>query len=407
MGDRAVGQFVVVAMRKGVFARSKGWHVGRSLKIQVIYFGVFNLTRPERLLSTGVLFLQRKGQFRARLCLEPEGEPTETSMMKRTRLLALLSACLFNALLSAATYAQGAYPDRPISIWIGFPPGTSTDSVGRILSDKMSKDLGQPIIIKNKPGVGGTLAPAEVAKSQPDGYTLLLSATAPMGTAAHLMKNLPYSPLTDFAPIGQTSWLPFLLVSNKTKGLDTFEKFIAYAKANPDVLTYATIGNGTTSHLVMLMLLTKAGVKMVHVPYQGSTQSQADVIGGSVDATFDTMVTVYPHVVSGRLNALAVSTAGRTAMDPSVPTIEEKGISNFHLGAWIGMFAVKDTPKPIIDKLHASLNRALNDPDTQRKLVALGTDVVKSDSPADFKQFVAQNYKLWGELVDIAGIERK
>ena len=327
--------------------------------------------------------------------------------MKLTRSIAWASACLFSVLCVASSQAQGTYPEKPISIWIGFPPGTSTDSIGRILSDRMSKDLGQPIIIKNKPGVGGTLAPAEVAKSQPDGYTLLLSATAPMGTAAHLMKNLPYSPLKDFSPIGQTSWLPFLLVSNKTKGLDTFEKFIAYAKANPEVLTYASIGNGTTSHLVMLMLLAKAGVKMVHVPYQGSTQSQADVIGGNVDATFDTMVTVYPHVVSGRLNALAVSTTGRAAMDPSVPTIEEKGLANFNLGAWIGMFAVKDTPKPIIDKLHASLNRALADPDTKRKLEALGADVVSSESPAAFGQFVAQNYKLWGELVEISGVERK
>jgi tripartite-type tricarboxylate transporter receptor subunit TctC len=327
--------------------------------------------------------------------------------MKLLRSIALASACLLALSFSALAQAQGAYPDKPISIWIGFPPGTSTDSVGRILADKMSKDLGQPIIIKNKPGVGGTLAPAEVAKSQPDGYTLLLSATAPMGTAAHLMKNLPYSPLTDFAPIGQTSWLPFLLVSNKTKGLDTFEKYIAYAKANPELLTYASIGNGTTSHLVMLLLLQKAGVKMVHVPYQGSTQSQADVIGGNVDATFDTMVTVYPHVVSGRLNALAVSTTKRTAMDPSVPTIEEKGIGSFNLGAWIGMFAVKNTPQPIIDKLHGALNRTLADPETARKLVALGTEVVTSESPAQFSQFVAQNYKLWGEMVDISGLEKK
>jgi len=327
--------------------------------------------------------------------------------MKLLRSIALASACLWALSFSTLTQAQGSYPDKPLSIWVGFPPGTSTDSVARILADKMSKDLGQPIIIKNKPGVGGTLAPAEVAKSQPDGYTLLLSATAPMGTAAHLMKSLPYSPLTDFAPIGQTSWLPFLLVSNKTKGLDTFEKYIAYAKANPDVLTYASIGNGTTSHLVMLLLLQKAGVKMVHVPYQGSTQSQADVIGGNVDATFDTMVTVYPHVVSGRLNALAVSTTKRTAMDPAVPTIEEKGIGSFNLGAWIGMFAVKNTPQPIIDKLHGALNRALADPETARKLVALGTEVVTSESPAQFSQFVAHNYKLWGEMVDISGLEKK
>ena len=303
--------------------------------------------------------------------------------------------------------AQVGFPDKPISIHVGFPPGTSTDSIARILGEKMSKDLGQPIIVRNKPGVGGTLAPAEVAKAKPDGYNLLLSATAPMNTAAHLFKNLPYDPLKDFVPIGQTSWLPMMLVTNKTKGLDTFEKFAAYARANPEKLTYASIGNGTTSHLVMLMLLTKANLKMVHVPYQGSSQSQADVIGGNVDATFDTMVTVHPHYKSGRLNALAVSTSRRAEMDSAIPTLEEKGIKDFNLGAWIGMFAPKGTPQLVVEKIHAALNRALQDPETSKKLIALGSEVVVSPTSADFGVFVKQNYDLWGELVKISGIERQ
>ena len=181
-----------------------------------------------------------------------------------------LSKSTFKVVLASAlvmlgvqcAVAQVGFPDKPISIHVGFPPGTSTDSIARILGEKMSKDLGQPIIVRNKPVVGGTLAPAEVAKAKPDGYNLLLSATAPMNTAAHLFKSLPYDPLKDFVPIGQTSWLPMMLVTNKTKGLDTFEKFVAYARANPEKLTYASIGNGTTSHLVMLMLLTKANIKV-------------------------------------------------------------------------------------------------------------------------------------------------
>ena len=304
-------------------------------------------------------------------------------------------------------FAQAGFPSRPITLVATAPAGGGIDFLARLLAEPLTKVLGQSVVVENKPGASGGIGSQYVAAAKPDGYTLLLSATAPMGTAAHLMKNLPYAPLTDFAPIGQASWLPFLLVSNKTKGLDTFEKYIAYAKANPDALTYASIGNGTTSHLVMLMMLNKAGVKMVHVPYQGSTQSQADVIGGNVDATFDTMVTVYPHVVSGRLNALAVSTTKRTAMDPLIPTIEEKGLGNFNLGAWIGMCAVKNTPQPIIDKLHGALNRALADPETARKLVALGTEVVSSESPAQFSQFVAHNYKLWGEMVELSGLEKK
>lgn len=155
------------------------------------------------------------------------------------------------------------HPQKPITVMVGFPPGTSTDTVARILGEKMSKDLGQPIIIKKKPGAGGTLAPADVVKADPDSYTLLISANAPMGSAAHLMKNLPYSPLMDFVAIGQTCWLPYLLVTNKTKGLDFYERVVEYTCANPDKLTIASIGEGTTSHLGMATFLNKAGLSRV------------------------------------------------------------------------------------------------------------------------------------------------
>lgn len=312
------------------------------------------------------------------------------------------------ALCGGALNAQAAeYPDKPITIMVGFPPGTSTDSVARIIGERLSKEFGQPVIVKNRPGVGGSLAIGELAKMKPDGYTIALSASGPLGINPHLLKNLNYDALNDFAPIGQTSWLPYLLVINKTKGLDTFEKMITYARANPDKLNYSSIGMGTTSHLLMAMLLDKTGTKMVHVPYTGSSQSQADVIGGNVDMTFDTLVTTLPHVKSGRLTALGVSTSDRANLDPSIPTLQEKGVPNFNMGAWLGFVAPKGTPDDVVKKLHDEVNKALKDPEIAQRLEALGTQVVTSPSPQVFSQLIVKNYATWGELIKQAGVEQK
>lgn len=299
------------------------------------------------------------------------------------------------------------YPDKPITVLLGFPPGTSTDSVARIIGERLSKELGQPVIIKNRPGVGGSLALGELAKMKPDGYTLGLSASGPLGINPHLLKNINYDALKDFAPIGQTSWLPFLLVTNKTKGLDTFPKLVEYARNNPNQLTYASIGLGTTSHLLMEMLLQKTNLKMVHVPYTGSSQSQADVIGGNVDMTIDTLVTTLPHVKSGRLNGIAVSTSDRANLDRTIPTLQEQGVPDYNLGAWLGFVAPAGTPAPIIQRLFVEINKALTDPEIAQRLEALGTQVVMSQSPAAFATLIDKNYDTWGRLIKQLNLEQK
>jgi tripartite-type tricarboxylate transporter receptor subunit TctC len=314
----------------------------------------------------------------------------------------IATACLFSITTQAADY-----PDKPISILVGFPPGTSTDAVARIIGERLSKELGQPVIVKNRPGVGGSLALGELAKMKPDGYTIALSASGPLGINPHLLKNINYDALKDFAPIGQTSWLPFLLVTNKTKGLDTFPKLVEYARANPDKLTYASIGLGTSSHLLMAMMLEKTGLKMVHVPYTGSSQSQADVIGGNVDMTIDTLVTTLPHVKSGRLNGIAVSTSDRANLDPTIPTLQEQGVPDYNMGAWVGFVAPQGTPPAIIQRLHDEVNRALKDPDIAQRLEALGTQVVTSPSPAVFNDLIVKNYDTWGKLIKQAGLDPK
>jgi tripartite-type tricarboxylate transporter receptor subunit TctC len=330
-------------------------------------------------------------------CLSPHAL---LGSVKRLIGLAVLSC------LALSTHAAG-YPDKPISILVGFPPGTSTDSVARIIGDRLSKELGQPIIIRNRPGVGGSLAVAELAKSNPDGYTIALSASGPLGINPHLLKNLNYDPLSDFAPIGQTSWLPFLLVTNKVKGLDTFPKLVEYARANPGTLTYASTGVGTTSHLLMAMLLEKTNLKMVHVPYTGSSQAQGDVIGGNVDMTLDTLVTTLPHVKSGRLNGLAVSTSDRANLDRSIGTLQEQGVADFNMGAWLGFVAPKGTPPDIVKLLHDQLNKILKDPEVAQKLESLGAQVVMSPTPAAFESLIVQNYNTWGRLIKQAGLEQQ
>lgn len=319
----------------------------------------------------------------------------------------IVKTALAVAAVAIATAAHAAYPEKPITIVVGFPPGTSTDAVARILANKMGKDLGQPFIVENKPGVGGSLGAGMVARSKPDGYTVVLSATAPMNINPHVYKSLPYDAGSDFEPVGQTTWLPYILVINNTKNIKTFQDLIGYAKKNPEKLTYASIGKGTTSHLLMELLMKRTGTKMVHIPYSGSTQSQTDVIGGNVDMTFDTVVSAMPHVKSGKLNALAVSVANRAKLAPDVPTIQEQGVTNFNMGAWLGIFAPKGTPRDIVDKLHTELNKALSDKETNAKLVALGSEVVMSESPEAFKKMVQENYDTWGNIVKDAGVDQK
>ena len=319
-----------------------------------------------------------------------------------TKILGIVTLSCLALVVQAADY-----PDKPISILVGFPPGTSTDFVARILGERLSKELGQPIIVKNRPGVGGSLAVSELAKTKPDGYTIALSASGPLGINPHLLKNLNYDALNDFVAIGQTSWLPFLLVTNKTKGLDTFPKLVEYARANPGTLTYASTGLGTTSHLLIAMLLERTNLKMVHVPYTGSSQAQGDVIGGNVDMTLDTLVTTLPHVKSGRLNGLAVSTSDRANLDKSIPTLQEQGVPDFNMGAWLGFVAPKGTPPDIVKLLHDKVNQALSDPEIAQKLESLGAQVVMSPTPAAFESLIVKNYDTWGKLIKQAGLEQQ
>ena len=316
--------------------------------------------------------------------------------------------CVLAALgLAQGTQAQNPaadYPSRQVTMIVGFPPGTATDSIGRVLAERLTQRLGKTFIIDNKAGQGGSIGAAVAAKAAPDGYTLLLSATAPLTINQHVYPKLPYDTVHDFAPIGLHSWLPYALVVNANSKVNSFAQFQANAKARPATMSFASIGNGTTSHLLMTMLMQRAGIELTHIPYKGSAQAQTDLIGGQVDATFDTLVSIMPHVKNGKLKALAVSTLHRSKYAPEIPTLDELGVTGFDAGAWLGMLAPAGTPKAIVDKLNRELNAILDEPQTQSRLLAMGSELLKS-TPEEFAAHIKSEQEKWGKLVRDTGVK--
>jgi tripartite-type tricarboxylate transporter receptor subunit TctC len=301
--------------------------------------------------------------------------------------------------------AQGQtnYPDKNVTMIVGFPPGTATDTVARIMSERFAVKFGKPFIIDNKPGQGGSLGAGVAAAATPDGHTLLLSATAPFATNPHLYSKLNYDSRKSFAPIGLVTWLPYVMVTNPKSGINSLQDLIDKAKAEPDKYTYASIGNGATSHLMMSMFCSQAGIKMVHVPYKGSSQSQTDVIAGQVDVTFDTVLTLQPHIRAGKLKALATGGLTRTSFLPDVPTVDELGLKGFNGGAWLGLFAPVGTPKAIVERLHRELNLTMQESEVIKKLQGLGSETLLSKNPAEFEEFIQSEYLKWGQRVKESG----
>jgi tripartite-type tricarboxylate transporter receptor subunit TctC len=324
-------------------------------------------------------------------------------MKRSVFLLAALSAW---ALCMPIAHAQDAasWPSKPVSVVVGFPPGTATDSVARVLADRFTTRLGQSFVIDNKPGQGGSVGAAAVAKAKPDGYTLVVSATAPMSINPYVYPRLTYDPVKDFAAVGIHNWLPYAIVVNANSKIHSYQDLKTSVTADPGKMTYASIGNGTTSHLIMLLLQQRTGMKLTHVPYKGSSQAQTDLIGGQVDLTFDTVVSLMPHIKSGKLRPLAVSTLKRSPMLPDVPTLLELGVSNFEVGAWLGLLAPAGTPRPIIDKLNQELNLALDDEGVRNKLMGMGSEILKS-TPDEFAAFIRKENERWSKLVRDTGAQ--
>lgn len=321
------------------------------------------------------------------------------------RALGALAACTAFALSAAhaADTPAAGWPQKPVSLYIGFPPGTSTDMVARLLAEQFSKRWGQPVVVENKPGVGGSLGAATASRMPPDGYTLLLSASGPMSINPHMYDNVGYDSARSFAPITQTTWLPYALVVRPDFKAKTLQELISLAKSQPGKLTYASTGVGTNSHLVMALLQSKTGMTLTHVPYKGSSQSQADIIGGNVDMTFDTLASELTMIQSQRLRALAVSKGQRTDLAPGLPTVAEQGFPGFEVGAWLGLFAPAGTPEAIVKKVFDTTQAVMKDPEVRQKMSTIGSEVRLSESPAAFATMMKQDYAMWGQLVKETG----
>ena len=318
--------------------------------------------------------------------------------MRRIR-LALLGVLA----LVCISGARAEYPDKPIHLLLPFPPGGAVDIVARVMAANMAHDLGQQILIENKAGAGGIVATEAVAKSTPDGYTLLL--TTPNHTInAALRASLPYDAEKDLVPISVLAEVPEVLVSNPQVPFATFQEFVAYAKKNPGKLNYASAGIGTLPHVTMELLLKRLDIKVTHVPYRGAAPAMTDLLSGVVQLKLDTYATSHPNVVAGRLRMLAIASSRRSKLMPETPTIAELGLPGYEGILWIGMMAPAGTPQAVIDKLAAASKAAASASDIAAKLDQQGVDPV-GGTPAQFGALIKRELKQWRELAASAHIK--
>jgi len=314
----------------------------------------------------------------------------------------LAHAALVGMLLCAATGAAAqTYPSRPVRVVIPLGTGGTTDVPGRIVAQRLSEALGQQFIVENKTGAGGTIGADFVAKSKPDGYTLLLTAT-PHVITANLYKNLPYNALSDFAPVTRIASGPYVLTVHPSLGVNSVRELIALAKKQPGKIDYASSGNGSAQHLVGALFAHMAGIELSHVPYKGSSQAQQDLVAGMVKVGFPGTPIVIPHVKSGRLKALAVTTAQRSPHMPDVPTIAEAGVPGYEALVWVGLLAPAGTPREIVTKLNSEIGKLLRAPDVQQLLASSGVDPTPT-TPEEFGVYLKSEYDKWGKVVRDSG----
>ncbi len=324
-------------------------------------------------------------------------------LFRRRFVAAMAAACAAGHPLLA--HAQG-YPARPLRIVVPFPPGGSTDLLARRIGEALSKSLGQPVVVENRPGAGGTTGADAVAKSAPDGYTLLMGVTGSNAIAASLYPKLPYNPLTDFAPITQVVSAPLVLVVSAASGIKSVREYAGAAKATP--LTYASPGNGTSMHLAGELFAQAAQVKLTHVPYKGSAAALNDTLAGTVQSMFGDFLVVLPQIRAGKLLPLGVTSGRRHPLLPDVPTIAEAGAGVGGLGtleaaSWQGLFAPAGTPRDVVARLNAEVNKALDSAEIKGFFSPQGF-IVGGSTPEQFKTLVETEVAKWGRIVKAAGV---
>ena len=282
---------------------------------------------------------------------------------------------------------------------VPFPASGATDLVARVVAQKVSQDIGQQLVIDNKPGAGGTIGTGEVVKAPADGYTLLFTTSSTHAISPHLMSKLAYKADKDFTPIAHVADAASVLLVTPSLPVKSVQELVAYAKANPGKLNYASSGNGTIVHLNALEFSARAGVQMTHVPYKGTAQSISDLATGQVHVLFDSIPTGMPHVASGRLRALAVTSPQRTKLAPELPTVAETGLPNYSSVTWFGVYGPAGMKPELTAKINAAFNKAIASPEVAASLAKLGADVAKPGTPAQFESMVKADSDRWAKVI--------
>jgi tripartite-type tricarboxylate transporter receptor subunit TctC len=321
--------------------------------------------------------------------------------MRLTSLLLLISATAAASLAPVPTRAE-SWPDRPLKFVVAAPAGSSIDVLARVIGDRLKGRLGQPIVVDNRPAAGGTAATDIVAKSAPDGYTMLMSFNGPLAFGPHLYSRLPYDPQKDLAPVVITSSQPNVLAVTAALPVNSVKELVAYAKANPGKLNYASVGNGSSSHLTMELLKATASIDIVHVPFNGSPPAVTATVQGETQMMFAVMQPLQAQIQAGRLRAVAVTTATRFPLLPALPTIAEAGFPGFEALAWNGVLVPAATPKPIVQRLNGEINAILADRGVKSTLNAQGFELI-GGTPEAFAQLIKSESEKWAPVIKKTG----
>lgn len=322
---------------------------------------------------------------------------------RRFALGSIASAVVLGAGLLGGTSALAqAYPTKPVTIIVPFAAGGTTDILARIIGQALTAELGQSVVVDNRAGAGGNIGGQAAAKATPDGHTLFMGTVGTHAINASLYKKMPFDPVKDFAPLTRVANVPNLLVANPAQPYKSVKDLIAYAKANPGKVNFGSSGNGSSIHLSGELFKSLAKVDMQHVPYKGSAPAVTDLLGNQIGIMFDNMPSAIPHVRSGKLVPLAVTTAKRSPELPNVPTIAEAGVPGYEATSWFGMFAPAGTPAPVLAKLNAAIVKVLAQPDVKKKINEQGAEVY-SETPEQFAAFIQAESVKWGKVVKESG----
>ena len=307
------------------------------------------------------------------------------------------------ALLAALplAHAQG-WPTKPVKIVVPFPAGGPTDVLTRVLGEKLAQALGQPVVIENKPGAGGSIGADLAAKSPPDGYTLLMATGSTHSVGPYLNPRLPYDPVKDFTPVIYVGYATNILLVSPKLGVGSVRELIEAAKKEP--LNYATSGIGSVAHLTSEMFAAQAGVKLTHVPYKGTQQSITDIASGQVAMLFDNVLTAKQHIDSGRLKGIAISSLQRSSIVPDIPTIDESGLPGFDSWNYFGIFGPAGMPPPVVQRVNAEMNKILADPGVKERFKQLGFEIT-GGTPQQFAEVMASESRRWGKVIRDANIK--